>query len=47
MHRARLLVRLLVAVFDVSINQLNENPGDRPVAEIFDANVRLARDLLA
>ena len=45
--RARLLVRLLVAVFDVAINQLTDNPGDRPVAEIFDENVRLARDLLA
>ncbi len=45
--RARLLVRLLVAVFDVAINQLNADPGGRPVAEIFDENVRLARDLLA
>ena len=45
--RARLLVRLLVAVFDVAINQLNDDPGGRPVAAIFDENVRLARDLLA
>jgi AcrR family transcriptional regulator len=45
--RARLLVRLLVAVFDVAINQLNDDPGGRPVAEVFDENVRLARDLLA
>jgi len=44
--RARLLVRLLVAVFDVAINQLDDS-RDRPVAEIFDENVRLARDLLA
>lgn len=45
--RARLLVRLLVALFDDALHQLLETPDGRPVAELFRQNVRQARDLLA
>jgi hypothetical protein len=45
--RARLLVHLLVSIFDASLHQLGEEQDDRPLAELFDHNVRQARDLLA
>ena len=45
--RARLLLRLLVAVFDDTLNHLHADPAGQPVAEVFHRNVRLARDLLA
>lgn len=45
--RARLLVRLLVAVFDDALHRLPDAPSGRRVAELFDDNVRLARELLA
>lgn len=45
--RARLLVRLFVSVFDAALHQFLEDPDGRPVAELFEENVVLARDLLA
>lgn len=45
--RARLLLRLLVAVFDDALNQLFGDPSGRSVAEVFHQNVQMARDLLA
>ncbi len=45
--RARLLLRLLVAVFDDALNHLFSDPSGRPVAEVFHQNVQTARDLLA
>lgn len=45
--RARLLVHLLVSIFDASLHQLGELQDGRPLAELFDHNVRQARDLLA
>jgi AcrR family transcriptional regulator len=45
--RARLLVRLLVAVFDDALHHLLHAPAGRTVAELFDRNVRQARDLFA
>ncbi|WP_205471703.1 TetR family transcriptional regulator [Nocardioides sp. SYSU D00038] len=47
-HRARLLVRLLVALFDGCLVHLSETPTeDRPVVELFDAALAEARRLLA
>jgi hypothetical protein len=45
--RARLLIRVLVSVFDASLQQLLDAPDGRLLAELFDHNVRQARDLLA
>ena len=47
LDRARLLARLFVTVFDASLHQLLEQPDGPPIAELFAANVRQARDLLA
>ena len=45
-HRARLLVRLLVAVFDACLIDLTDGPSGRSIAEIYDAAVTEARSLL-
>ena len=45
--RARLLVRLLVAVFDACLVEVAEAPSDRSIAEMYDAAVTEARTLLA
>jgi AcrR family transcriptional regulator len=44
--RARLLIRLLVAIFDGCIPSHGDEP-DRPLAEIFTESLRTARELLA
>ena len=44
--RARLLVRLLVAVFDACLIDLPDDPSGRSLAEIYDAAVTEARSLL-
>ena len=36
-----------VSIFDASLHQLYEKQDGRPLAELFDHNVRQARDLLA
>ena len=45
--RARLLIRLLVAAFDDALDRVAESPDGGSVAELFEHNVRLARELLA
>ena len=45
--RARLLVRILVAVFDASVHALLSNPVERPLADAFEESLRSARELLA
>ncbi len=45
--RARLLVRILVAVFDSSLLTFIDDPGGRELVEIFDENLRTARDHFA
>jgi AcrR family transcriptional regulator len=45
--RARLLVRLLVVAFDDALDRVTEAPESGSVAELFEHNVRLARELLA
>lgn len=45
--RARVVVRLLVAVFDASLDLLLDDPsGEQQLADLFTANLRIARQLL-
>ena len=44
--RARLLIRLLVAIFDSCLPANSQEP-DRPLADVFADSLRTARDLLA
>lgn len=48
-RRAALLVRLMVALFDSCMTTLADHdvPLDRPVADVYDESVQLARELLA
>src|SRR5690606_25707545 len=51
-ERARLLVRLLVALFDTCLGSLTHDPAspadpDRPLADLFDSAMDTARELLA
>lgn len=45
--RARLFVRILVALFDCCVHELAEDPDPRPLTEVFDEAVTDARLLLA
>lgn len=45
--KARLLVRLLVAVFDGCLPAFNAEGDDRPLSEVFTDSLRTARRLLA
>lgn len=45
--RARLLLRVLIGVFDHTLDHLDTDDSGRSVAEIFHRNLRQARDLLA
>jgi AcrR family transcriptional regulator len=45
--RARLLVHLLVALFDDAVHQALDGPADVSVVDQFQLNIRHARDLLA
>lgn len=45
--RARLLVRVLVAVFDASVHALLADPAERTLADSFEESLRTARELLA
>ena len=46
-HRARLLVRLLVAAFDACLDEVAERPAERSILEAYDDVVAEARRLLA
>ncbi len=45
--RARLLLRLLLALFDVSLDCLVDDPRNRPLVSFFDEQLAAARELLA
>ena len=47
MRRRKTERRIHVSIFDASLHQLHEKQDGRPLAELFDHNVRQARDLLA
>lgn len=46
-HRARLLVRLMVAAFDATLDEVAEHPDERSISEAYDDAVAEARRLLA
>jgi AcrR family transcriptional regulator len=46
-QRARLLVHLLVALFDDAVHQSLDGAADVSIVDQFDLNIRHARDLLA
>ena len=46
-HRARLLVRLMVAAFDACLDEVVQRPDERSISEVYDDAVAEARRLLA
>ena len=46
-HRARVAVRVLVALFDASLDAFLTEPGDHELADLFIDSLRTARELLA
>lgn len=46
-HRARVAVRVLVALFDVALDAFLTEPGEQELADLFTDSLRTARELLA
>lgn len=47
LHRARLAVRMMVAIFDSALSSFLDDPRDRSIAEAFDQTLREALALYA